>query len=55
MGAMTLNVLRVDLLATIADDADHHFLLNVFTLGLATIPLSQISNVLHEVMRSPRK
>ena len=46
---------RVDLLPTVSDDADHHFLPTVFTPGLAAIPLTQISNVLHDTMHRPRK
>ena len=46
---------RVDLLPTVADDADHHFLPTVFAPGLAAIPLTQISNVLHDAMHRPRK
>ena len=46
---------RIDLLATVADDADHHFLPTVFTPRLAAIPLTQIRNVLHDAMHRPRK
>ena len=48
----------VDLLATVADDANHHFLPTVFPPGLAAnpaIPFTQISNVLHDAMHRPRK
>ena len=45
----------VDLLATVADDAYHHFLPTVFAPGLAARALTQISNVLHDAMHRPRK
>ena len=46
---------RVDLLATVADDADHDFLPTDFTPSLAAIAFTQISNVLHDAMHRPRK
>ena len=46
---------RVDLLTTVADDADHHFLPVVLTPRLAAIALTHISNVLHNPMHRPRK
>jgi len=46
---------RVDLLPTVANDTDHHFLPTVFTPRLAAIPLTQKSNVLHDAMHRPRK
>ena len=37
---------QVDLLATVANEEDHHFFLTVVTPRLAVIPLAEISNVL---------
>ena len=48
---------RVDVLGTVADDADHHFLPTVFSPGLTAIALqvTQISNVLRDTIHRPRK
>ena len=45
---------RVDLLTTVADDADHNFLPTVFISRPAAIPLAQISTVLHDATHRPR-
>ena len=54
-GCDDARVTRVYLLATVANGADHHFLLTGFTPGLAAIALTQISNVPHDVTHRPRE
>jgi len=46
---------RVDLLTTVADDVDDHFLPAVLTSRLVGIVPTQIGNVLHDALHSPSK
>jgi hypothetical protein len=46
---------RVDLLATITNDADNDFLPTISTPGLAAITLAQIGDILHDAVHRPRK
>lgn len=46
---------RVDLLTTVADDANDHFLPTFLPPGLATITFAQVRDVLHDAVHRPCK
>lgn len=45
----------IDLLTTVADDADDHFPPTVLPPGLAAITFTQVRDVLHDAVHGPRE